>query len=575
MYNISLGSDKKADLDPVSKSPLWSRTPPGDKENVPHSQNLQQTPSPLKPLAARGAPEYANSLFKKAFQGSTPSPRRALQPLSSSPLKPPAPPQIEQIALLRAVPAGAVEPPLAALAGSAKMEKVQAEAAAAEDASCPASRELAKPVAPSSMAAAAPAAQVEIALPELAGTEDNKEHQARKIQKLQAEQRGADAKIMLLKFQMSRIKKREQAAAEPEPVVEAQPVAATVEQEVPEGPAVSEHVDLADARERESFLLHHAKLAAVLLSLAAGSAEAARSAGARSPKEVSDMGLQCSLLVDPLPSQEEGALRTELAVMERFVQRLKLQLRANIEAEINMHESISRGEVAARSCVSIDHACVGVEISSCPAVLAVEDDAVGAGNASAIFSGDEDDGDGSSRQAEDSVLSHADRHMDMYSPDSSINPLQSLAVHYASPVPPADNIIQSLAANYASPAPYADSACEESGDSEVSSDVKDEANDSTLADILETIERLPARECVQTPQEKEKPVQEREEATAMPRSHVKQAWSAWVINEPKPADMGLSPASFKDHIHRLRGANTLMRDDISRFRETLKRLTQY
>ena len=130
---------------------------------------------------------------------------------------------------------------------------------------------------------------------------------------------------------------------------------------------------------------------------------------------------------------------------------------------------------------------------------------------------------------------------------------------------PVVSILQTLAADYASEQE------QESGVAE------DEANDSTLADILDTIEKLPVREeCgMQTPTEKERPTAGGEASVSPPpRTHVKQAWTAWVINDPKPAaDMGLSPASFKDHIHRLRGANTLMRDDISRFRETLKRLT--
>ena len=130
---------------------------------------------------------------------------------------------------------------------------------------------------------------------------------------------------------------------------------------------------------------------------------------------------------------------------------------------------------------------------------------------------------------------------------------------------PVVNILQTLAADYASD--------QESGAA------GDEANDSTLADILDTIEKLPVREeCgMQTPTEEERPAAGGggEVGVSPPRTHVKQAWTAWVVNDPKPAaDMGLSPASFKNHIHRLRGANTLMRDDISRFRETLKRLAQ-
>jgi len=590
MYNISLGSDKKAYLD-VSKSPLWGRSPPGNKENIPHNLQLEQ-PSPLctSPLAARRAPEHTpNSAFKKTPQGAAPSPRRglagsrALQPLGSTPIEPLPPPQI---ALSRGVAAEAVGPTMSAEASEAQTgpscksiasadsvaeEALRAESVAEGARSAP--QKLAASVA-AERAVTAPGVSDVIPPPEVPNAEEEKQR-ARKIQQLQAEQRGADAKILLLKFQMGKIKRREQAsAAVAKPAAESPPLTIPLKPEMPYVSAASEPaVNTAEASEREALLLHHGKLAAVLAALAGGFAAAAPSADAPSPAKLRDMGMQCSLLVDPPPSQEEGPLRAELAVMERFVQRLKLQLRANIEAQISMHESISRSEIAAHRCAFVEQA--PVQVANADSVGSTEaDDAASAKDASAIFSGDEGGDCSNSQREEDSVFSHMDEHIDVHSPESPVNVLQSFATNYASPAPAAGNIIQSLAADYASPAGY-NTSDEEEVESNGSREVEDEANDSTLADILGAIEKLPARECLETPTERERFVRRNEEAIATPRTNVKQAWTAWVVNEPKPTDMGLSPASFKDHIHRLRGANTLMRDDISRFRETLKRLAEY
>jgi hypothetical protein len=253
-----------------------------------------------------------------------------------------------------------------------------------------------------------------------------------------------------------------------------------------------------------------------------------------------------------------------------------------MEAQISMHESISRGEVGGLAAPQVPSCCTSAEErdsgtmkKSVHSASSTElDEGCSAEDASAIFSGDECDHGDVSRLEEHSACSMRAEEHNFYSrsPESPVNVLQNLAADYASPAPPIVSILQILAADYASPASDAGSASEEE-----SGLVEDEGNDSTLAEILDTIEKLPVRaECgMQTPTKKERAAAGGDGGLSPPRTHVKEAWTTWVVNDPKPVvDMGLSPASFKDHIHRLRGANTLMRDDISRFRETLKRLTQ-
>ena len=49
-------------------------------------------------------------------------------------------------------------------------------------------------------------------------------------------------------------------------------------------------------------------------------------------------------------------------------------------------------------------------------------------------------------------------------------------------------------------------------------------------------------------------------------SEIKSAWLCWGATRNSPSAIGVSPASFRDNLSRLRGENTMMRKDIDRFR---------
>jgi hypothetical protein len=351
---------------------------------------------------------------------------------------------------------------------------------------------------------------------------------------LKAEQREADAKIMLLKYQMGKMKKANTALSnKPEP----------------EAIVVSAQTEVF-----ESLLLHRHRFCSALtdltnrehpIDLSLISQPLQESVRELCPRESRDVGLQCTLLssTSVQSAKKASQLEAEIAQQERFIQKLKLQLRANVEAQINMHELASFKEIIGDN-RKIMVKSARLTDSSVQSDLSEYDSDGSNGSASSNFVG--------MNIASERLLQADLEHLD----DTQDSPVHATA-------------IQAIAMNYASPVPL--SANKIVVNPVVTNDTEINAADrSTLADILDTIDKTP--DC------KSRAIQPKESlplnSVQVESGYIDLAWTRWARNGSKPVDMGLSPASFKDHLHRLRGANTLMRDDISRFRETLKRLSR-
>jgi hypothetical protein len=58
---------------------------------------------------------------------------------------------------------------------------------------------------------------------------------------------------------------------------------------------------------------------------------------------------------------------------------------------------------------------------------------------------------------------------------------------------------------------------------------------------------------------------------ATPTAEIKTVWRSWISSDTN-IDMGLSPGPLKEHITKVRDANSSIRDDLARFKNMLKKL---
>ena len=393
-----------------------------------------------------------------------------------------------------------------------------------------------------------------------------KDDHIQKIRFLQAEQRNSDAKIMLLKFQIGKMKYNELQSSvrkhiDPAIVGCAESVNAALDPieadndevnfvSLNSNVASSELVDTAVvgscevgsvatnvprihqhdtgstiSNDREALLLHRRKFAVVLANIISGHHDLSpKVKGSHEALTAGDSptntATQCTLLNDRSHTSQDE-LQHELFVQKRIVHRLKVQLRANLEAQITMHERCSRLQIETSV---VQPTLDDMKMPSC---------------------------NPDCNEMNGLLSNHAENSLNW---DCIIDECSIFSQHDTSN----DSVVMSCVI----PTPHAlitdeHQECDE--EKEIGS---------SLADILSTIEKPDAADCTKASPSLSEHCHEES------FSEVKQAWTSWKIKDPNLVEMSLSPASFKNHIRQLRGANTLIREDVNRFRETLKRLAQ-
>ena len=489
--------------------------------------------------------------------------------------------------------------------------------------------------------------------------------QQQQIRALKADRRGVDAQVLLLRYQRGR--GRQALGRPPVPA----PVSATVEkaaEEAEEDPAVQEEQQPEEQQEeqeggfdRESWLLHWHRFQPCVASLPArGAEEQPQSAStaavttttttAAATVSVAAVGTQSAeTQCDPAPAahtgEARGVLSQRLEVQARFISRLKLQLRANVDAQISMHERLSMEECAvttttapAVQSVQSVQSVQPVQVPSCPPSpyeVACGSSTQGlfrgfsrlaAGEGAAV----EKQLEQQERQEEEgqnvddnasgvSCLSGMSGHSGVSGPMGvSIQDAQApLEEQEGGGQPMVDcaltsaqlqGLEQEMEQQLEQVIQVHTSVSEHDPEAELLVEEKEEEVDeewgsgSSLQDLLAGLPSSPegshstalpfqgfqgpaatdaatdstpaaVTDAAVTPSKCDVPHKEYGELRT-PSSEVKKAWRFFAEGASNAdVPVGLSPAPLKDHIHKIRGANSLIREDLERFRSMLARMS--